>query len=40
MNPATGYSPSEARQLLESLADDTEVRPLVQPSRGEKFKNW
>ena len=40
MNPATGYSPSEARQLLESLADETEVRPLVQPSRGEKFKNW
>lgn len=40
MNPATGYSPSEARQLLEALADETEVRPLVQPSRGEKFKNW
>lgn len=40
MNPTTGYSPSEARQLLDSLADETEVRPLVQPSRGEKFKNW
>ncbi len=40
MNPTTGYSPSEARQLLDALADETEVRPLVQPSRGEKFKNW
>ncbi len=40
MNPATGYSPSEARQLLDALADETEVRPLLQPSRGEKFKNW
>jgi Ca-activated chloride channel homolog len=40
MNPTTGYSPSEARQLIDSLADETEVRPLVQPTRGEKFKNW
>lgn len=39
-NPTTGYSPSEARQLLDSLADETEVRPVIQPSRGEKFKNW
>lgn len=39
-NPQTGYSASEARQLLESLADETEVRPLIQPSRGEVFKNW
>ncbi|NLT70580.1 MAG: tetratricopeptide repeat protein, partial [Verrucomicrobiaceae bacterium] len=40
INPATGYSPSEARQLLEALADETEVRPFVQPSRGETYKNW
>lgn len=39
-NPETGYAPTEARQLLDALADETEVRPLVQPSRGEKFKNW
>lgn len=39
-NPQTGYSPSEARQLLNALADETEVRPILQPSRGEKFKNW
>lgn len=40
VDPTTGYSPTEARQLLDALADETEVRPLVQPSRGEKFKNW
>lgn len=39
-NPLTGYSPSEARQLLDSLADETEVRPLIQAPRGETFKNW
>lgn len=39
-NPQTGYSPTEARQLLDALADETEVRPILQPSRGEKFKNW
>lgn len=39
-NPETGYSPSEARQLLEALADETEVRPILRPSRGEQFKNW
>lgn len=39
-NPQTGYSPSEARQLLEALADETEVRPILQPARNEKFKNW
>ncbi len=39
-NPLTGYSASEARQLLESLADETEVRPLLQVPRGEVFKNW
>lgn len=39
-NPETGYSPSEARQLLEALADETEVRPILKPAKGEKFKNW
>lgn len=39
-NPDTGYAPTEARQLLDALADETEVRPLLAPSRGEKFKNW
>lgn len=40
VNPETGYSPSEARQLLEALADETEVRPILAPSRGEIYKNW
>jgi hypothetical protein len=39
-NPETGYSPSEARQLLRALSDETEVRPILKPSRGEKYKNW
>ncbi len=39
-NPETGYSPSEARQLLDTLADETEVRPILLPSRGEVYKNW
>lgn len=39
-NPLTGYSPTEARQLLDALADETEVRPVLQPARGETFKNW
>lgn len=39
-NPETGYSPTDARQLLEALADETEVRPILPPSRGEVFKNW
>jgi len=39
-NPETGYSPSEARQLLEALADETEVRPVLMPARNEKYKNW
>jgi len=39
-NPETGYSPSQARQLLEALADETEVRPLLRPSGGENYKNW
>ncbi|MDA7921101.1 VWA domain-containing protein [Verrucomicrobiales bacterium] len=39
-NPETGYSPSEARQLLDTLADETEVRPILMPSRNEVYKNW
>jgi Ca-activated chloride channel family protein len=39
-NPETGYSPSEARQLLRALSDETEVRPILKLSRGEKYKNW
>lgn len=39
-NPLTGYSPTEARQLLDALNDETEVRPVLKPARGETFKNW
>jgi Ca-activated chloride channel family protein len=39
-NPKTGYSPSEARQLLEALADETEVKPVLMPSGNENYKNW
>ncbi len=40
-HPETGYSAHEARQLLEALADETEVRPMIlPPARNEKFKNW
>lgn len=39
-NPETGYSPSEARQLLRALSDETEVRPILRASPGEKYKNW
>ncbi|MEM9281350.1 MAG: VWA domain-containing protein [Verrucomicrobiota bacterium] len=40
VNPETGYSPSEARQLLEALADETEVRPVLLPSGNETYKDW
>ncbi|HRQ90018.1 MAG TPA: VWA domain-containing protein [Bacteroidia bacterium] len=40
-DPQTGYTPSKARQLLDALADETEVRPFIAPpAPGEKFKNW
>ncbi len=39
-HPETGYSPTEARQLLDALADETEVRPILPPAKNEKFKNW
>jgi Ca-activated chloride channel family protein len=40
-NPETGYAPTEARQLLEALADETEVRPILpKPPKSERFKNW
>ena len=42
VNPETGYSPSEARQLIEALADENgELRPIYpRPFRAEKYKNW
>lgn len=40
VDPETGYAPSEARQLLEALADETEVRPILRPSPAERYKNW
>ena len=42
INPDTGYSPSEARQLIEALADeDGELRPVYpRPFRAERYKNW
>ncbi len=42
VNSETGYSPSEARQLIEALADeDGELRPVYpRPFQAEKFKNW
>ncbi len=40
-NPETGYSPSEARQLLRALADENmEVRPIFGPIKADKYKNW
>ncbi len=41
-NPDTGYSPSQARQLIEALADeDVDLRPAyAQPVTGERYKNW
>lgn len=40
-NPETGYAPTEARQLLDALADETEVKAILpKPARGERFKNW
>ena len=41
-NPETGYSPSEARQLIEALADENgELRPVYpRPYRAERYKNW
>ncbi|MEX2580456.1 MAG: VWA domain-containing protein [Verrucomicrobiales bacterium] len=39
-NPETGYSPGEARQLLDALADETDVRPVLAPARSENYKNW
>ena len=42
VNPDTGFSPSEARQKLRTLADeDKDVRPPERiPMRAQKFKNW
>ena len=42
VNPETGFSPEEARRMLQSLSDeDTDVRPPIQmPMQAEKYKNW
>lgn len=40
-HPETGFTRSQARQLLRSLADeDLDVRPLVPPSNERFYKNW
>ncbi len=40
-HPETGFTRSQARQILRSLADeDLNVRPLVPPSPDRAFKNW
>ena len=42
INPDTGYAPSEARQLIEALADeDGDLRPVYpMPQINERYKNW
>lgn len=42
VNPETGFSPEEARQMLRALADeDVDARPPIRlPMRAEKYKNW
>lgn len=42
VNPETGYSPAEARQRIETLADENgKLRPeYPNPQHGEVFKNW
>lgn len=42
INPDTGYAPSEARQLIEALADeDGDLRPVYpRPQINERYKNW
>lgn len=42
VNPETGFSPEEARQMLRALADeDVDARPPIRlPMQAEKYKNW
>jgi tetratricopeptide (TPR) repeat protein len=42
VNPETGFSPEEARQMLRALSDeDTDARPPIRmPMQAEKYKNW
>ncbi len=42
VNPETGFSPEEARQMLRALSDeDSDVRPPIRlPMSAEKYKNW
>jgi len=39
-HPETGYTPDEARQLLEMLADEAQVRPLIQPEHSKPYRDW
>jgi len=40
-NPETGFSPLEARRLLQSLSDeDLTVKPLIRPMPAQPYKNW
>ena len=40
-NPETGFSPLEARRLLQSLSDeDLSVKPLIRRMPAQPFKNW
>ncbi len=41
-NPTTGYSPTEARNLIEALADeDGELRPVYpRPYKAERYQDW
>lgn len=40
-NPETGFSPLEARRLLQSLSDeDLNVKPLMRSAPAQPYKNW
>ncbi|MFK5921207.1 MAG: VWA domain-containing protein [Verrucomicrobiota bacterium] len=40
-NPETGFSPLEARRLLQSLSDeDLSIKPLMRPAPAQPYKNW
>lgn len=40
-NPETGFSPLEARRLLQSLSDeDLNVKPLMRSVPAQPYKNW
>lgn len=40
-NPQTGFSPLEARRLLQNLSDeDLTVKPQIRPAPAQAYKNW